>query len=345
MATKKTKSFSPYSYGIKYRTPGRNPFQKYNYVPSASPSSEPLYVVTKKEPKWFSAILNNWYFDLNDNGEIIFLKCDSEISINSVKFSESIVAKNISSKLVSTKFTLKKNTFDFKYTWVDDNVLKVPFQYPVMSDIIVLINDIYSNETLDIFVNEGFYEIRFDNLSIADIITIIIYPIEYSRDFLNESFYLKKFDTSDIIYDSINSRMLIKNNFSDINEKFILIDNNNKILRLASFDVRPSYIEVLDKDLGQGVKEVYSYAPSNFLNSFIIQKGIDTTNIKWESENVVKISHFLKGDVNFILDKCDDRDIINKIKKIDENNLEIEFDFSQYIPSMFSIIIFKIGEA
>ena len=55
MADKKVKSFSPYNYGIKYRIPGKNPFQKYQYVPGAGGSAqEPLYVVAKISPSFFA---------------------------------------------------------------------------------------------------------------------------------------------------------------------------------------------------------------------------------------------------------------------------------------------------
>ena len=348
---KKVKVFSPYNYGIKYRVPGKNPFQKYTYVPSAGGGgTEPVYVVTKRTPNFFTFIVNNWYFDIDDFGNIKFLKCDSDINISTTKIGQGVlIEKNVSSSLVSTKLYVKKEPGN-NYFWENDRTVRIAYLYNVTSDLVILLNNEYYNEYCKIKVSEGsYFEITFNrDITHSDNILMIIYPITYSKDHINNSFSLNEVDTSKRIYDSVLGKTLITNDFGIVDYKYVVINKNNEIYPITSFNVEPSYIEIDNKDLVDenemyDVARIYSYTPNNYIETFIIQYGINSGNISWTG-NIVKINHNLNGEVNYILDRNDYRKMIKSIRRLNADNIEIEFYKDRYLPNVFSITIFKIGE-
>ena len=360
MADKRVKVFSPYNYGIKYRIPGKNPFQKYQYVPGAGGLQEPIYVVTKIAPSFFASITNCWYFDVREDGKVTFLKCDSEIGIYNEKYGERY---NTEMTYVNTKsqiIYIKKNINKDDYRWKDDRTVEVFCKQQIISDIVVLLNNEYYNEYCNIIVNNSSFDITFNQeIDEADYIAIIIYPISTITGYFNDLFIFKENKDLEIINTSNDQKIFIKNELGNIDYRYLILNSQNKICNLNLYNVEPLYIE-FDKinDIGK----IYAYTPKDNMETFIIQFGIDEENIKWYLNNIkynidkediewnpnndfsVEITHNLNGYVNYILDRNDDREMIKRIKRIDKNKIKIEFNRIEYNPHVFSLVLFKISE-
>ena len=349
MAIKKTKSFSPYNYGIIYRRPGESPFIRREYVPTGGPGEE-VYTVTKKDPEYFASIKNIWTFLLNDNNEISFLSCRSTILINKEKsndyFDQQIF--DINKKFFSFKFLIFKGKNEINYyQWEDENILKIFYNINLDVDSIVMINKKYVDEECKKQYFNNFIKIDFSNLYLknTDHIEVIIYSISSNISTINSRFNNKNISKFNFIDDELNNRFLIQNDHADINNKAIIKNINNEILNFKSYDMTPSYISISKDEIGDinEINSIILYNALNNFNTFIIQNQINNENIEWDG-NSVKIFHGFNSDVNFIIDRHELREMIKAIIKINDDEIQISFNENVYLPTVFSILIFKIGE-
>lgn len=345
MAIKKTKSFSPYSYGIRYRKIGGSPFRKYEYIPTGG-QGEPVYVITKKKPEFFSSITNFWYFNIDDYGVISFLKVDSTIFIDKEVRTPYLKLSKVSESFKSLKFNISMENGS-SYSWANEHTVNVFHNFELDVDSVVMINNEYVDEKCKKYYYNGSITIDFLNINLkqTDEIIVIVYPISSNQSFVNSEFFEEKIDKISLINDEINEKYLIENSYGAVNKKFIIKGENNEILNFSSIDVLPSYISIDKNELEplSGINSITTYSSLGTLKTFNVQYGIDTNVITWD-KNTVKINHEFGTDVNFIIDRNDARKMIKTIIKIDENNLEIAFNNPLYDPNVFSITFFRIGE-
>lgn len=322
-----------------------NPFRKYEYIPAGGPG-EPVYVITKRPPTYFCSISNSWYFNIDNYGEISFLKVDSSVYVNSEKRKSFFKVSEVDGSFKSIKFNIKF-TNDIFYSWKDNKTLDIFHNFNVEVDSIIMINNEYVDEKCKKYYHNGYMEIDFLNVDLksTDDINVIVYSISSNDKFINSKFIMEETNKISVINDEINEKYLIENPYGMINKKFIIKTNDDEVLNLSSLDILPTYISINKNEIEslRDINSIFSYFPTETLKTFIIQYGISTDKITWNG-NSVRIRHEFSSDINFIIDRNDSRKMIKTIKKIDDNNLEISFNNMNYEPNVFSITIFKIGE-
>ena len=346
MAIKRNKSFSPYSYGIRYRKPGENPFLKHQYIPGGG-QGESVYVVTKKSPSYFCSITNYWYFGIDDDDVVSFLKVDSIFLIDQERKQTYINTIDLSNSYKTAKFEVIKNVNNIEYNWENESILNLFHNLEDEIDSIVLLNDEYIDDYCVKYYHNRYLKINFNNLNIktTDKIRIYIYSISSSITSINPEFLNESLTVSNIIDDQLNNRYLIENFDGSINKKYVIKLNDNRILNLSSLNILPTYILIDKNDISdfENIDSITSYASIKSYKTFIIQHLINNESITWD-KNSVTINHGLNGFVNFIIDNFDQRKMIKTIKKIDKNNIKITFNENVYSPTAFSMVIFKIGD-
>ena len=346
MGIKRNKAFSPYSYGIRYRKVGESPFRKYEYIPTGG-QGEPIYVITKKAPEYFCSITNYWYFGINNENLISFLKVDSIFYIDKEKKTEFLKMSTLSNSYKSLKFEIKKGFDNFDYKWENERILNVFHNLNSEIDSIILLNDEYIDDRCTKYYHNGYLEVNFNNIEIkaADTISIVVYTISSTSTSANSEFSNNNLHVSDIIDDQLNNRYLIENFDGTINKKYVIKLNDNRILNISSLNILPTYILINKNDISnfENISSISSYSSIKSYKTFIVQRQIDNELITWDKNSVI-INHRFNGNVNFIIDNFDKRKMISTIMKLGNNKIKITFNENVYSPTVFSITIFKIGD-
>lgn len=346
MGIKRNKSFSPYSYGIRYRKVGESPFRKYEYIPTGG-QNEPIYVVTKKAPAYFCSITNYWYFGIDDNNTISFLKIDSIFLIDKERKVTTLNVLDLENSYETMTFEITKGINSTSYSWENEHVLNIFHNLNSEIDSIVLLNDEYIDDNCIKYYHNGYLEIDFNNLNIktTDKIRICVYSISSTITTVNSEFISKSLTTSNMIDDQLNNRYLIENFDGSINKKYIIKLNDDRILNTPSLNILPTYILINKSDISdlRNISSITSYSSIKSYKTFIIQRLINDGVISWDKDSVT-INHGFNGFVNFIIDNFDQRKMIKTIKKVDNNNIKIIFNENVYSPTAFSMEIFKVGD-
>ena len=342
MGIKKTKSFSPYSYGVIYKKPGESPFRKYEYVQTGGPG-EPVYVISKRTPQYFCSIKNSWFFQIDDNDVITFLKVESTIFINKEKIKLSIKTSEVSSEdYQNLKYEIKINENGSYYNCENSNSLNIFHNFNGNVDSVILINDEYINDKCVKYYYNGYIKINFNNINKNDKIEVIVYPLTNNSKFKENEISLYS-----VINDELNNNYIIENSDGLSNKKYIIKLNDDSILNISSLNILPTYILINKDEITNisKIKSINSYSCIESYKTFIVQRLINTNLINWNrNENSVTIKHGLNSSVNFIINNFDNKKMMSVIKKVDDNNIKIIFNNLNYDPTVFSITIFKIGD-
>ena len=81
MAINKTKSFSPYSYGLRYLRAGANPnIGPVQHLKSA-PLQEPQYVISRVNPSFYAFAVSTMYYSSNDSCELQLERAVTTVSV------------------------------------------------------------------------------------------------------------------------------------------------------------------------------------------------------------------------------------------------------------------------
>lgn len=344
MIQRKIRQFSPYSYNIRYKVPGGGLNQNKKYISSARGSNESSYVVSKLTPSYFCSISNIWYFDVNDDGTLNFVKCDSSIRITQEKISNksSSSLKYITNDSITNKdsYSIDCNMNDIKenslYTIKNNEIIIKNLYSDKITDLLILFNNEYFNKRcqINLIENNGKFQIIFPKkIQSSDNIKIIVY------DLTNESnFKLIKINKTKIIDDVINNQYLIENLYGVLNYKFLFL-NKNSIINDINYDFTPQYF-IISKNFNMedNGNNIYCYQSYN-KKTYIIQHNVNNDFVCWNNKSII-LNHKLNGVVNYIIEKNDNFNIIKKITYIDENNIKIDLN-ENYVPNVFTISLFK----
>ena len=250
MAQRRIKSFSPYTYNVQYRRPGEKPIVgKRAYIPNAG-ISLPEYVITKREEKekiipsdyiinYFTYVNNTFFYLINDDCEIEFLKYSSEFEFLRSNKKESYEL----CETFNVKYTYE--IFDInKFQILSNNEIRINHNLNSIIDLIILNENKYFFDYS--YTEEDTFNIKIKFNSDVDLgsLRILIYQIyKYDSPINRFKYTIFNLDDDNFSFDSVNNRYKIRNIFGTTRLKLkinSIIDNQIKTIN--SINVTPSYI-------------------------------------------------------------------------------------------------------
>ena len=258
MADKRIKSFSPYTYNVIYRKPGEVPFIKEKtYIPNAG-YGPPEYIINKYEKihtvkkqhqpphypiisdqSYFTYVNNTFFYLINDNCEIEFLKYSSNFNflteINEYKY------ENFSIYNVKYTFEIFQQS---KFEILSSCEIRINHNLNSIIDLIILNNNEYFFDYKYIEEDLNNIKIKFNSDINLNLLKIIVYQI-YSHDSsINRFNYgIINPNNDNFSHDDTNKRFKIRNIFGTTQLKLKITSIiGEEINQFNSINITPSYI-------------------------------------------------------------------------------------------------------
>lgn len=240
MATKRIKSFSPYSYSIQYAKAGEGPAQKPHPYVNMAILPEEHFVIAKKDPNWYVYVANTAIYNLDDECNLNIDRVKSEMTIieKTEKMDEHYKSDMIEiEELGSTTVVIDLLRND-NVTWTSSNSAEILYALNSDVDCIVLANNEhvkiskkYTNSNrLNIFFKDDFNKSSYSSL------IAVVYEID------NEQYRVKR--TDDFNFDRINNVLSFSNDFMSNKCVPMIFDENNKSYIFENIDLTPNRVLV-----------------------------------------------------------------------------------------------------
>jgi len=320
MATKRIKSFSPYSYSIQYAKAGEGPAQKPHPYVNAAIMPEEHFVVAKKEPNFYVYVSNTARFTLDDECVLTFNgittkfmvvgkdsrpDVDSEYDLTEVK----------DESKVSYVCDLCKND-DAYVTWLSDTDVQIKHYLDHDVDCIILADSKYIKAKKK-FSTKNWMTLRFGegfSRSTYEHVYVLVYKIG------NEAFPIMDVDESQISYDKVNDVVAIGNLFKTNKCIAMLFDEDGWAYPFENVDLTPSRIlfkadevEVIEKTT---ILNELSFVDDR-IEQIIAENALVPLDALTEMNEEFRTLKARKAELNRRLEKIGDEDrFVNVVKAL-----------------------------
>ena len=254
MATRRIKSFSPYSYGVQYAKAGEGPLQKPRPYVNMAILPEEHFVIAKQDPNWFAYMANTVTYSLDGDCSLTVDEVRSEISIvgKAEKMDDGYVSApaEVTEKGASVEVSLKAEGVP-DVAWASQTEVKVSHWLNAEVDCVVLADgellnvskEFCSPDALTLRFQEGFRRSDYGS------VRCVIYEIG------NGLFPMVRGDGSQVSYDRVNGVISIENVQKTDKCVAMLFDGAGRSYVFSAVDLTPNRI-LFDasrrRDPGQG---------------------------------------------------------------------------------------------
>lgn len=235
--TRRSRTFSPYSYSIQYAKTGEGPYQKPRPYVNAAILEEEELVVKAPTIAWLVYVINNFYFSSDEDcvlqpervvSDFMVVKKDSN-------FSESLDSDLRLLKLADQSFEANLKNGD----WHGSNEVTISNHFHQNVDCFVLgdneylkIKKKFTSESIIIRFSQSFSKDDYDSLKV----------VVFSIDNMLTSFASRKIETSSIQYSQPANSIYFDNVFNTNRVVPLLFDMDGFSLNFDSPDLLPSRV-------------------------------------------------------------------------------------------------------
>ena len=237
---------------MTYRRPGEKPvIGKRAYIPNAG-YGPPEYVISKCEkpieqkkftlpPVIYNTYVNNqFYYLVNDDCEIEFLKCSTKFKF--LTYTNEKEFKNVdiyNLKYNYAIFTLKSS----EVNQISDTEIIINHSLNSVVDLIILNNETYFYDYSYIEIDPFNIKIKFNSLMDLRMIKILIYQIKsYNSSLVKFNYNIINLNNENFSFDINNNRFKIRNVFGTTQLKVKINSINGETKNINSLNITPSYI-------------------------------------------------------------------------------------------------------
>ena len=340
---KRMRSFSPYRYNIQYARIGEGPIQKPHPYINMAVQPEEHYVLSKKEPHWFAYVVNNIYYESDD-----------ECRFNLEKIVSNIIIVDGGKKL-SEDFSPSFKRLDVAYQKADvnlkscewiDNSVTIRNSFGEYADCFVLGDNKFIKIQKKIMENDII--IKFENgvsaNSYEDFKAVI-----YSVNPHTTDFSVKMIDAENIEHNASNC-IYFENAFNTNKVVPVVFNSDGFASTFENPDLTPVRVILKNSnnliDNGEvNISKAMLYSHDKDTFSATLRYGINTANVSWIDNSAI-IKHNINGTVNFIIDDTYDRNPKFTASIVNDSTIKIDFgrinaDNPKY--EVCNIIVFKVG--
>lgn len=330
---RRTKSFSPYSYNIQYRKPGRNPNVRTTAYINAALTPEEHFVVAKRHPNFNVFVTNSYVYSFDPNCNYSFAKGESKFMIYKI-------SENQPNQFDDEEYIFERPHRELileinqGFIWINDSTIQTEDEYDYYFDYIVLNNNEDYITPSEVKLVNNKIQFKFDQQ--YENLKVILYKIE-------ESF--NKYDELPE-KNQINNNLLMDNKCGSL-DVIPVVFNENGVRCDLKYDISPSYISFGDTNLN--ILSAFLYN-ANDSDQYYLKYGQNTQNVQWNG-NKVTITHnlnaYVKVSVDYVNDYSSDNglntSLDNKdysLKALSKNELEITFNTDKMLE--YCVTLFKI---